>query len=674
MSDLSHRHPIRSMLSQKHYGSLWSTLLLAAILVTGPLVLGGARTWILLPIYGAVAALLLFQALRLWLGRPDERRRMGDAIDLLVLLFVGYAFFLYWTIPVGFVARVEMFNIVVYAIVFWFCRYGILSVNHMLLLLIILLLAASGITVFAFFLWKNPEWLPYGSTLHQHYYPRLCGTYGCPNHYGYLAALAAAIAGAFLLFSRLSWVWSIICVYLGVMLAAGVFLTLSRGSWIALAVAGLALTVLAVRAGNMKWYLPVVGFVVLLGIGVSVVASSPKMWNRVEMAIRYFEGIEGEQAKRDITSYVRYELAMDSFRIFQDYPVFGTGPASFDYVHQRYQDSDYGGKAIHTHNDYLNALTDYGAIGAALILGFILLVSWRLWQFPAGMAASTDLVVLGSVWAMWGAILAHSVVDFNMHIPGNALIVFALAGVGLNLTQRLQKRTLWLPAARLLKPLAVVSAVAALLLGGLAFWTGKSYYTYLEVNQQKEVRPFPESMAKLKAAAANDPYNENIPSLLGDLYRVQAAQVGLTRDIELQSELAQAASNWYRQAGELAPLNDHYMLLRAQVHDQMYRFDEAYLMYQRAIDMRPYNGYYRFLLGRHFLKRGLVDQARDAFETGAKSAHGRDYNKQMLRVMRKVDQRQKKAEKAARKAERDAKKEGKEPEQEPPVYDPVTLP
>ncbi|MEM1059160.1 MAG: O-antigen ligase family protein [Verrucomicrobiota bacterium] len=679
MTELAPRRQLHLHQDAKQPGSLGSALWLLVLLATGPLVLGGARTWIILPVYAGIGLLILFQALRLWTARPAADQRFGDAVDLLVALFVVYAFCLYWAMPVGFAARLEMFNIAVYAAVFWFCRYGMPRVSHQLLVLAGLLLVAAGIGVFAFFLWKNQDWLVYGTDLHVYYHPRLCGTYGCPNHFGYLAAVGTGIALSFVLFSRVSWVWRIVCFYLAALLVAGVFFSLSRGSWLALGAAGLALTLLALRAGQIKWYWPVLGFGVMMILGVAAVQTHPSMRARVDMAMRYFQGVDsGDQKKRDITSYVRVELARDALNIFQDYPVWGTGPASFNPIHQRYQKADYTTKAVYTHNDYLNALTDYGAVGAGLILAFIGLTSWRLFSFTSGGCTPGELVVLGSCWGAWAAIVLHSVVDFNLHIPGNALIVFALTGMGLSVTQRHQSRRLWLPASSLRRPLAVTALAVGLALTGLTAWTARGYYTYAQVDAQKEVLPFPESIAQLEGAAAIDPYNEQIPKLLGDLYRVQASQHRLSRDYARTSELAQQAADWYRRAGEVAPLNDEFMLLRAQVHDLMLRHDEAYLMYQRAIDLRPFNGYYHYLLGRHYLNRGLVDEARQAFNRGATSPHGKEENRQILKVMNMVANREKKAQKKAeKKAQQRARRaaQGKPvAEEEVPFYDPATTP
>src|SRR5450631_3450597 len=71
-------------------GMFLTAVLLAGILVTGPLILGAARLWVELPLLGAVALLLLIQGLRLSRQPAEGAPRRMDAIDWAVALFVLY--------------------------------------------------------------------------------------------------------------------------------------------------------------------------------------------------------------------------------------------------------------------------------------------------------------------------------------------------------------------------------------------------------------------------------------------------------------------------------------------------------------------------------------------------------------------------------------------------------
>src|SRR5580692_3004721 len=106
------------------FASGMTTVLLAIILITGPLVLGAARLWIELPLLCGVALLLLVQGLRLTANPPTDVPRRADAIDLAVGLFVLYAIARWLTSPAGYFSRIEAMDVVAYAGVFFTCRYG----------------------------------------------------------------------------------------------------------------------------------------------------------------------------------------------------------------------------------------------------------------------------------------------------------------------------------------------------------------------------------------------------------------------------------------------------------------------------------------------------------------------------------------------------------------------
>jgi len=83
----------------------------------------------------------------------------------------------------------------------------------------------------------------------------------------------------------------------------------------------------------------------------------------------------------------------------------------------------------HSHNDYVEALAETGIIGGLcglVFLAFLFLTSWKLLNVesdPQGFAYHT-----GALVACLG-LLVHAGVDFNFHIPSNALIFLLQAAL-----------------------------------------------------------------------------------------------------------------------------------------------------------------------------------------------------------------------------------------------------
>lgn len=80
-------------------------------------------------------------------------------------------------------------------------------------------------------------------------------------------------------------------------------------------------------------------------------------------------------------------------------------------------------------NDYLELLADTGVVGGLCGLCFIVLVFWRgLANVQAAEGRFPRAIFAGSLVVCAGLLL-HSLVDFNLHIPANALIFLLLAAV-----------------------------------------------------------------------------------------------------------------------------------------------------------------------------------------------------------------------------------------------------
>lgn len=611
----------------RFWGSYLTSIFLAAILCVGPLLLGGTRLWIMLPILGAVGALVIFQGARLLYRGPSLVGRFGDGIDVSVLLFLLYAAYRYVTAPVEFIARVEVLHIYAYASVFWIARYGFSRRKHVLYLLGAL--AVMGLLVaFSGYLFRfRPELRPYAPELLVHYAPRFCGTYGCPNHFGELVVMTMGILISFCLFYRIQWTPRIIAFYLVGMMMVAVVLSLSRGSWLALIASLLVMSFFLVRHDKLRWYWVAVGLFVVTAAAAAFYVTSPVVQSRIQDIANY-------QQNGNWDSYVRVELARDALKISNDYPWLGTGPATFWYVHPRYQSPTYGTRAEYTHNDYLNLLTDYGIVGSVIVLIFIVLVTRQLFRHLGPLPDSDEAVVLASALCAWCAILVHSTVDFNMHIPANAYLLFTLVGLGLRRSAaRVETTPGWLPRSSLARPFGVL----ILLVGGVVLWgavyTSRGYFPHHLANREYGVRPVPAAFVEGKKAVAADPKSPLALRYLGDLYRTRAAgEVDFTK----RTADAQQAAALYQRAFQLNPIDDELLALQGLSYDLAGRYSEAYLIHATVIKRQPYSGYFRLLLGLHFWRRNMLEEAQKVFEVGAKCPHGYADNRKALNEINRI--------------------------------------
>lgn len=170
---------------------------------------------------------------------------------------------------------------------------------------------------------------------------------------------------------------------------------------------------------------------VIVGGVVVLCAVMMVSWIGVQQVLQRFSGMQS----LEVTAGKRTAMRQDTWRLFLDHPVVGTGLGTFEMAFPPY-DSLYDGKVVnHAHNDYLEALAETGLLGGiccALFLGVLFFNSMKgLEELGTSFGAALNL---SGLIACVG-ILVHSLVDFNLHIPANALLFFVSAHMA---TARLQ--------------------------------------------------------------------------------------------------------------------------------------------------------------------------------------------------------------------------------------------
>jgi O-antigen ligase len=131
----------------------------------------------------------------------------------------------------------------------------------------------------------------------------------------------------------------------------------------------------------------------------------------------------------DLGPGIRLDITKDSMRMFFERPIGGWGLGTFPTVYPSFR-SFYTNLFVNeAHNDYAQLLVETGLIGFGLMLWFLVrlyrhgLPTSRRWEFRWGEAVS-----LASLLGCTG-ILLHSFVDFNLQIPANAAMFYALCGL-----------------------------------------------------------------------------------------------------------------------------------------------------------------------------------------------------------------------------------------------------
>ena len=186
----------------------------------------------------------------------------------------------------------------------------------------------------------------------------------------------------------------------------------------------LAYLVWARHAGRKQ--LPVATGVILLAGAFVVWLGVGPTWDR-------FTHLWGQ----DLSQERRLMMLEDSWRIFLDHPWAGTGAGTLVTVYPQYASFDDGRVVDHAHNDYVELLAETGIVGGLCALGFVVLLFRRaLTNLQSDQSAFILAARTGALVACSGLLL-HSLVDFNLHIPSNALLFALLASLA---TSRLERQ------------------------------------------------------------------------------------------------------------------------------------------------------------------------------------------------------------------------------------------
>ena len=579
--------------------------LVLGILIFGPLAMGAVDAPEFTVLQGLTVAVMLVWALRLWISPKPQL--LWPPLSWVVLAFAALAIGRYLTADIEYVARPEMIQVLMYAFLFFAIVNNLYRQESVQIVSFTLIFLAMGIScygVYQFLTHSNRVW-DYVSP----YLGRASGTYISPNNFAGFLEMLLPLATACVLVGRMKPVVRILLGYSALVMLAGMAVTFSRGGWVAVAVALLVL--LGTLIFHRNHWLPALLLLFVLAGGGTIFVT-----NYLSKTLSYMHrvGTPGQTAELDLA--IRLDIWTAAEQMWRDHFWWGVGPAHYDYRFREYRPESVQMSPDRVHNDYLNLLADWGAAGGIIVLagmatfGAGLRKTWKYVRpaendFGRGMS-NRFAFFLGASAGLF-ALAIHSVVDFNLHIPANAILgVTLLALLSSNLRFATERH--WLGARLPVKMLATLALVAGVAYLSCQGWRREHEAVWLARAEQSPVYS-PAQAANLKKAFDVELMNFETAYNIGEAYRVQSFDGGQNYE-----DLAKTAMQWYTRGMKLNPHDGYNYLRCGMCLDWLDKHDEAGPYFNRADALDP-NGYYTAAnVGWHYVQVGNYAAARPWLE------------------------------------------------------------
>lgn len=592
-------------------------VLLALCLVTATLSYGAVTVRLAGPVYGLAVLLgLLWSAL---LFTSSTITWQQSPTHLPVACFVGYAFIRYFTSPIEYESRLDLIHVCLYALVYFLASSNFYRPRDRAILLVTLIALAFVESTYGVWQFATKAKTVLFETRPVQYQFRGGGTFFCPNHLaGFLELVLGLLVARFAIYRSVkdsvqkTVIQKVVLIYMALLVMAGIITSLSRAGWIA---ATLGLLSLLVWGEWRVRTLMLRVVVVVLTIGLFGLIAFNVNPVRDYVALTFAGLDESKPIQLDDAGLGgRKHMWGATVKMIRDYPLWGTGPGTWQWFHLKYRDPRMVMHPEYAHSDVLNLASDYGLVGFALVVAIFACFFWHVVLLARRSNDSEQRsFAIGSAMGVT-ALLVHSWFDFNMHIPANALLLVTIMGFTVAMEDghsRFKRVEMKPPLKYALATLLFLFFLAGGWLGGRTFLADRDTY---KGNNARLSFSYDHALGHYQRAIEVDPKFAKPYAKMGDIYRTQSYFQIRPEWLAKRKKLAQQAIAAYQRSLTLNPYNSDVLVRLARSYELAGDDDAAFKTYQQALAIDPNNAFNHFRVGMFYRNSGDEKRAAEHFE------------------------------------------------------------
>ena len=400
---------------------------LYALLIFTPLAHGAVQGWAITIVH--LVTLIALTSLLFekgwtwewkWIKTPlDKPIALLFILSILSLIFSVHRLTSFWS----------MILLTNYIIIFYLVIHTLKTRSQLRHLIYIIIAVATFMSVFGLMTKFGNNPFPWWDYSHLKRSPEIVSsTYVNPNNFaGYLEMAIPLTLALFL--TGIRGAKRVLVAYLSILLLVGLIISLSRGGWIS-AMVGLAFMGSALLANPYFERKKLLLTCTLVACFLALIVLANRS---VVVEIGTLTGAAEEPSLQS-----RVVVWGETVNMTLDRPLLGNGPGTFSTLFTQYQPPGLTKRFFMAHNDYLHFISEVGIFLVPIIVWMVIAFyrkGFKKLKNPSRLIWGTTLGAMSGITA----ILFHSIVEFNLHIPANAILFTVLAGIVVSPTPKIDK-------------------------------------------------------------------------------------------------------------------------------------------------------------------------------------------------------------------------------------------